>query len=50
MSHALQDTLWARLRRSWLQPELEARLAEDAGLPVKPQRRFLSPLVGAWLH
>jgi hypothetical protein len=47
MSDAGEETLWSRLRRHWLQPEREGRLAEDAGLPATPQRRCLNPLVGA---
>ncbi|HEV7268558.1 MAG TPA: hypothetical protein VGN83_27170 [Falsiroseomonas sp.] len=50
MSDAREETLWARLRRHWLQPELAPRQAEEAAMPATPQRRFPNPPVGAWLR
>jgi hypothetical protein len=51
-SQSLQS-LWNHLRSLWLAgaaPVWDPRLAADAGRAPIPQPRYLSPLVGAWLH
>lgn len=54
MPRPSDQTLWHALRAAWLAAQTERpsdpRLAEDAGLPVRPLPRMLPPLIGAWLR
>jgi hypothetical protein len=45
-------SFWQQLRQFWLAgaPIADPRLAADAGRMPLVARRYLWPLVGAWLH
>jgi hypothetical protein len=53
MTDPVPPSLWQKFHEAWLSsypPITDPRLAADAGVaPVAPPR-YLSPLVGAWLH
>jgi hypothetical protein len=45
--------LWQQFRDLWVDGGAslaDPRLAADARQPAMPERRYLSPLIGAWLH